>query len=202
MLAGVHEGEAHAVLAIVFGDIAGSTRTLEKLGESRYSRLYDDHERTVRGVLQPDGRGQVVQTYGDGFLAVFREPSLAVERCLQLQATLGPDHPLPLRIGIDLGQVSVRGTWGAVQQVRGRHVHRAARVQDHAEPGGVVVTHAVYDAAAGWLQASEIGWRAQGEVALKGFRQPVTLHEVAVPLSSEPIGRAGSHLRLVSAQVA
>ena len=49
-------------------------------------------------------------------------------------------HPMRFRIGINLGDVIVDGS-----DIYGDGVNIAARLQELAEPGGVVVSGSVYD---------------------------------------------------------
>ena len=56
-----------------------------------------------------------------GALSVFSEPSTAVERSLEVQRALA-EHPFKLRIGLDMGQISVKSSFGIVADVFGRHV--------------------------------------------------------------------------------
>jgi class 3 adenylate cyclase len=145
-----------AVLAIVFADIADSTALLEDLGEDRYDELREAHNHRVRGVVEQDDAGCVVQFYGDEALAVFSEPSTAVERSLRLVKATQDEHAFRLRVGIDVGQVSRNSNGGTVLEVFGRHVNRAARIQARAEPGHVLTSYSVYDFAVGWLRSAGV----------------------------------------------
>jgi class 3 adenylate cyclase len=161
-----------SVLAIAFADIVGSTNLLESMGEGRYGSLLDDHKARVDAVVSRDDAGSVVQFVGDGALAVFAEPSISVERCLELSRST---EGFSLRIGIDLGQVATRSAGGTVAEVFGRHVYRASRIQAEAQAGEVLVSFQVYDCAVGWLRETPISWDDRGVHTLKGFNEPVHL---------------------------
>lgn len=166
-----------SVLAIVFTDIARSTELREQLGEVRYESVREEHDHAVREIIEAKDAGSVVKSTGDGLLAVFAEPSMAVLRCLSLQKSLQSHPHFQVRIGIDMGQVAVASKGGIVQDVFGRHVNRAARITAVAEPKHILTSFQVYDCAAGWLQQRDVGWRHHGRVALKGFSEGVSLHE-------------------------
>jgi len=167
-----------AVLAIAFSDIVGSTDLLESMGEQRYGSLLDAHKARVEEIVTRDDAGSVVQFMGDGALSVFSEPSTAVERCVELSRS---SAPFSLRIGLDLGQVAKKEAGGTVQDIFGRHVHRAARVQSAAHPGEVLTSFQIYDCAVGWLRGTPIAWEDRGLHTLKGFTEPVHLFAASDP---------------------
>lgn len=175
-----------SVLAIVFTDIAGSTHLREKLGEIQYEKIREAFEAQFADVICRDDAGAVVKGTGDGALAVFAEPSTAVERCIEVQDSLRRDPQIKLRIGIDMGQVSVKSSFGIVADVFGRHVNRAARIEALAEPGHILTSYHVYDCAMGWLRGENIGWHNHGAVNLKGFDDGISIHEVYDPRHRSP----------------
>lgn len=178
--------KATSVLCVIFTDIANSTALREERGEVEYEELRETYDDEVTAIVSHDDAGTVVKSTGDGLLCVFAEPSTAVERCLQIQRA-SRDHPLfRLRIGIDLGQVSVKTASGVVADVFGRQVNRAARIQSLAEPGHTLTSFNVYDCAVGWLRDPSICWAAHGLAILKGFKEPIAIHEVYDPTCSEP----------------
>ncbi len=166
-----------AVLTIMFTDIEDSTKIRESLGEIAYERAREEHESVISSVVHSGNAGAVVKGTGDGQLAVFAEPSVAVEKSLEIQAQLRGHEHFRLRIGLDMGQVSKETMGGIVTDVFGRHVNRAARITSVAEPQHVLTTHQVYDSAVGWLDSARIGWRPHGLYSLKGFSEQVSLHE-------------------------
>ncbi len=85
-----------------------------------------------------------------------------------------------------MGQVSKHSMGGVIQDVFGRHVNRAARIEAKAEPGHVLVSFNVYDCAVNWLKSTPIAWTHHGQVYLKGFAEPVSLHEPFEPGITSP----------------
>ncbi|MBI3044195.1 MAG: adenylate/guanylate cyclase domain-containing protein [Betaproteobacteria bacterium] len=177
--------KATSVLAIVFTDIANSTAIREQLGEIAYERIREEYDTTFSKIVEADGDGAVVKSIGDGALVVFSEPSTAVERCVQVQQKLSTHEHFKLRIGVDIGQVSVKTAHGIVKDVFGRHVNRASRIQSLAEPGHTLTSFSVFDSAVGWLKDTSIRWHNHGVTELKGFDDAVSIHE-AYELSSFP----------------
>ena len=185
---------ATAVLCPVFGDIKDSTRLLEELGEVEYEELRQSHDRAVRHIIERDREGALLKTYGDGFLAVFAEPSTAVERCLEIQQDLkAQGHRFQLRIGIDMGQVALKRASGIGADIFGRHVNRASRIEAQASPGSVLTSFPVYDSSVGWLRKT-VAWQHRSPTQLKGFAEPISLHEpILVPQEAEALDSA-SHV--------
>ena len=175
-----------AVLAIVFTDIAGSVRLREELGELEYETFRVDYDELVRSIVEEGGVGALVKGTGDGCLAVFDEPSTAVQRCLEIQRATRRHKRFHLRIGIDMGQVSVQSEGGIVQDVFGRHVNRAARIQSLAEPGHVLVSFQIYDCAVGWMPRGNPQWQDHGTTSLRGFTRKVSIHEPFSPDEMKP----------------
>ena len=180
-----------SVLAIVFTDIANSTRLRDELGEHRYEELREDYDSRFEVIVSREDAGAIVKGTGDGALAVFSEPSTAVERCLEIQEKLRLHREFKLRIGIDMGQVSVKSSFGIVADVFGRHVNRAARIEAVAAPGHILASFHIYDCAVGWLKGENIRWHNHGEVSLKGFADGISIHEVYDPHHWSPQSAQG-----------
>jgi predicted ATPase/class 3 adenylate cyclase len=125
-------------LTLLFTDIEGSTRLLDRLGD-RYRDLLREHHRVVREAIAACG-GSEVETAGDSFFAVFSRASDAVECACRVQLGLAagewPDGYRPaVRIGIHTGTPSISDG-----EFVGIDVHRAARVMAVAYGGQVLLT--------------------------------------------------------------
>ena len=119
--------DAERVLTtIVFTDIVGSTQRAAALGDDHWRDLLDSHDNLVRRELARFG-GREVNTAGDGFVATFSSPSVALDCAEQIVgavATLGVD----VRVGIHAGEVEAPRT--------GRRRHGGAhRRADHRAGG-------------------------------------------------------------------
>lgn len=135
--------DAERVLTtIVFTDIVGSTHRAAALGDDRWRDLLDSHDNVVRRELRRFG-GREVNTAGDGFVATFSSPSVALdcaEEIVGTVRTLG----LEIRVGIHAGEVEVRG-----QDIAGMAVHIGARVAALAGAGEVLVSSTVREIVTG-----------------------------------------------------
>jgi predicted ATPase/class 3 adenylate cyclase len=123
---------------LLFTDIEGSTRMLDRLGES-YTGLLTEHHRILREAITGSG-GSEVDTAGDSFFAVFAGAADAVACAQRAQLALsehrwsGGEAPR-VRMGIHTGSPSVSdGNFVGID------VHRAARVMAVAHGGQVLLT--------------------------------------------------------------
>lgn len=184
-----------SVLVILFTDIKGFTEIGERRGDRHAMDLLHRHDEIVVKVIEEGGAGLVVKHIGDSVMAVFAEPSTAVERALRIQeeiAAFNESHPeletLGLRMGLHMGQVAVENQ--AQFDLVGRHVNRASRVEALADAGQIYLTYPVFDSARGWLRyksGGHIDWKLHGNYLLKGLAEPVEIYEVVDKRRQKPV---------------
>jgi class 3 adenylate cyclase len=155
------------VLVVFFDDMKGSTVLKEQMAaasdEQAFQMLRKEHDAIVTEIVTRDGAGEVIKSTGDGFLAVFRKPSVAVQRSIEIQERFHAHPHIKVRIGLDMGEVSVEADHLGKQDVFGRHVDWAARAMDLTEAGHIAVTKSVYTDAFSWIGKSKIAWKDLGE---------------------------------------
>jgi class 3 adenylate cyclase len=188
-----------AVLTILFTDIKGFTQMTEQYGEAYSNQMRHHHDEIVVPVIERDGGGRVIKHIGDAVMAVFSEPSTAVERSLEIQEKLAQfnrAHPdlqdLHVRMGLHSGQVTTEDNVST--DVFGRHVNRAARVEALADGGQVLVTYPVFDSARGWMHEKSdrpVSWEKHGLYALKGIDEPIEIYEAYNAALTRPSAPAG-----------
>ncbi|MDM0001860.1 adenylate/guanylate cyclase domain-containing protein [Variovorax sp. J22P240] len=147
-----------ALAAVLFTDIVDSTKHAADLGDAAWRELQDRHEEILREQIGLF-RGRLVDTAGDGVLAVFERPDRAIE-CAQALHTALASLKLSIRAGIHFGDVELRNDG----QVGGMTVHIGARVQALAKAGEVLVSRTVHDV----LVGSRFNFVGRGEYELKG----------------------------------
>jgi len=130
---------------ILFADIYGYSRLMNKDELGTYQRVTRSFS-LIRSLINDYG-GQVVQTVGDGVLALFEAPNEALRFAIEMQREFRNDvvwnsdgDPIAFRIGINEGEILV-GENG----VQGHSVNIAARIQAIAKPGGICVSSNVRD---------------------------------------------------------
>ena len=133
--------------------------------------------RTAMATLIERHDGRVVNTWGDAVIAEFPSVVEAVQCAVETQQELSTYNgglPEPrrmiFRIGIHLGDVMVEG-----DDVYGDGVNIAARLQERAEPGGILISGPVYDQVYNKLS---IGFDCLGQQHLKNVVNPVTGYRV------------------------
>jgi len=180
-----------AVLVIMFADMVDSTGRREMMGEIPFELVRGNTDDILREVLVPDKRGLLLKSTGDGQLLVFAEPDQAVKRALGAQDRLRGTESIPVRIGIDMGQVAVDES-GTSRDVFGRQVNRAARIEALGDGGHVLVSYPVWDSAKGWLGHDlSISWREHRNCRLRGFAGTFSVFEAFKPGVTVPL----AHLR-------
>ncbi len=161
-------------VTLLFTDIAGSTRLLERLG-NRYLDLIGEHDRVLRaGILACHGRE--VRTAGDSFFVVFADAGDAVRCALHVQLALAEGvwpggQPPPVRMGIHTGAPAVRD--GGFE---GMDVHRAARVMAVAHGGQVLLTDDARRAVGAPVSVRDLGFHR-----LKDLPEPEHLFQLLAP---------------------
>lgn len=199
-----------ALLVIMFVDIVESTRHAAEHGDGASDAMRRQFEELLIDQLKDDTRSMLLKFLGDGAIAVFTEPSYAIEVATNIQrnARAVPVGPrgrlsgLPLRIGLHLGQVTIEKRF--TPDVFGLHVNKAARVVGEAPVGLTAMTYSVFDSAQTRLtDRSDLIWRYIGPRHLKGFDREERLYTVNLVDPSEKTNGA-LHLqpeRLIHAQV-
>jgi class 3 adenylate cyclase len=127
---------------VLFTDIVDSTGRLVELGDRAWTELLRDHHACFRSRLEAFG-GREVDAAGDGFLAAFQVPTLAVAFACGFHHEVG-DLGLQVRTGVHTGECELEDG-----RLRGVAVHLGARLAGVADPGDVLVSETVRDVVAG-----------------------------------------------------
>ena len=158
----------------MFTDMVGSTEILNQLGDERALDLVRVHDQLIRERLGGNG-GREVDRAGDGFLTCFFSVGEAVRCSIEIQQGIrtmneqGLEAVLRLRIGIGSGEPVCDG-----DALFGSVVNLTARICDSAVANQILVAPVVRDLCIG----KSIRFEDRGEATLKGFSDPVRLHEV------------------------
>jgi len=179
------------IVSVLVADVAGSTTIAERLGAERSKFLFDEIIRLMTEQVQRYD-GTVAQLTGDGLIALFGAPlaheddseravraGLAIQRALaqyaqEVEAAYGVR--LTARIGVNTGEVvfSPEVQDGEVRyNALGDAVNVAARLQQLADDGGVVVGPTTQRQVEGCFELEELGERE-----LKGKQAPVVSYRV------------------------
>ena len=166
-------GQPTGTVTLLFTDIEGSTRLVERLGTNRYGEALDLHRRLLRTAFERHG-GYEVDCEGDAFFVAFtsaREATAAAEEAQQaIAAAPWPDGGvIRVRMGLHTGE-----PLAAPPKYVGIDVHKAARIMAAGHGGQVLLSEAtrrlVGDAAVVPL----------GEHKLKDFQQAEPLYQLCI----------------------
>jgi adenylate cyclase len=157
--------DVHGYSRLMEADEAGTMATLRR------------HRTAIAGLVERHD-GRVVNTWGDAVIAEFASVVEAVQCAVEIQQEISNQEADPpqanrmrFRIGINLGDVMVEGA-----DIYGDGVNIAARLQELAEPGGIVVSRTVYDQVHNKLS---VGFDYLGQQQVKNVA-PVTTYRVAM----------------------
>lgn len=155
--------EPVGTVALMFTDLQGSTRLIERLGEAQAHALLRRHFTLLRAAVA-EHRGREVKSLGDGLMVVFGSVPDAVACAAAMQAAVAREgEAVGLRIGIHVGE-PVREE----NDYFGKPVIIARRLCDAAASGQTIVSEAASQLVA------EREFESLGAVALKGLSEPVT----------------------------
>jgi class 3 adenylate cyclase/tetratricopeptide (TPR) repeat protein len=173
------------IVTVLFADLSGSTALAEQLDPEDLRELQGELFELVNAEVERYG-GMTEKFVGDAILAVFGipqahddDPERAVRTALAVHARFGGfaervrdrhGADVGLRIGVNTGDV-VAGREAAARGdliVSGDTVNVAARLQQHAEPGSVLVGSRTH-----FATSRSIDYQRAPEVTAKGKVEPV-----------------------------
>jgi TolB-like protein len=167
--------------AILAADVAGYSRLMGADEEGTLARL-KAHRRELIDPKITEHCGRIVKTTGDGLLVEFASPVEAVRCASEIQkavrdreGSLPEDQRIEIRVGINLGDVIIDEG-----DVYGDGVNIAARLEALADPGGVVISSAVFEQVRDRVPDS---FEDLGDQQVKNIARPVRVYRLAQPAS-------------------
>ena len=184
------EGERKQV-TVLFADMKGSMELLAERDPEEAGNILDPVlERMMEAVHRFEGT--VNQVMGDGIMALFGAPVAhedhAIRACYaalriresvnsyaeDLQRTGAP--PVYVRVGVNSGEVVVRSIGNDLRMdytAIGQTVHLAARMEQIAKPGSILITGETLRMVEGYIAV-----RSLGPILVKGLNEAVDAYEV------------------------
>lgn len=176
--------KARRLAAVLFTDIVGYT-ALMQADEARAVALRSRH-RAVFTEQHERYHGEILQYFGDGTLSVFQSAVEAVECAIAMQQAFRMGEPLPLRIGLHLGDIVFDGT-----DIYGDGVNVASRIESMGVAGSILLSgHLNRELAS----HPHLTTRSLGHFEFKNVTHPVEVFAVAnenivVPARAELKGK-------------
>src|SRR5262249_677453 len=178
-------------VTVLFADLKGSTELIRDLDPEVAQTLLDPALQHMMDAVHRY-EGTVNQVLGDGIMALFGAPVAhedhAVRACyaaLAMQAAMRryaeevqrtEGVPLQMRVGMNAGEVVVRAISNDLHMdysAVGQTTHLAARMEQMAMPGSMLITRAVLELVEGYVQV-----RPLGPVPVRGLDAPVEVFEL------------------------
>jgi class 3 adenylate cyclase/tetratricopeptide (TPR) repeat protein len=184
------EGERKQV-TVLFADMKGSMELLADRDPEEARKLLDPVlERMMEAVHRYEGT--VNQVMGDGIMALFGAPLAheddGVRACyaaLRMQGEVkryaeevrrAHGVNVRVRVGLNSGEVVVRAIGSDLHMdytAVGQTTHLAARMEQLADPGSILLTPATLALVEGYVQV-----KSQGPISVKGLSEPVEVYEL------------------------
>ncbi len=156
--------------AILFADVVGFSRMMGEDEIDTYEALTSVITKLEAACAEFEGH--IVETRGDGVLAMFDTATDAVQFGVELHRiaeanapTKSEDKQIRFRVGVHMGEL-LEDTRG----IHGTTVNVAARLQSIAEPGRVYISSIVYEQIRNHLR---LGYEFLGPQQLKNIPEPV-----------------------------
>jgi class 3 adenylate cyclase/pimeloyl-ACP methyl ester carboxylesterase len=158
---------ARKLVTVLYTDIVGSTARAVEMGDERWSTLLAVHHAAARDQVERHD-GTLIKTMGDGVLATFDRPTLAVRCALAVSRHAG-EEGVQVRAGVHAGECEV-----TEHDISGIAAHIGSRIMALAGPDEVLVSATVRDLVFG----SGVEFEARGEHELKGVPGKWAVHHV------------------------
>ena len=188
---GAANGERKTITAL-FADLKGSTALIESLDPEDARAIIDPALQLMMDAVHRYD-GYVAQALGDGIFALFGapiahedHPQRALYAALRMQEEMRQyaeklreegGTPLQMRVGINTGEVVVRSIRKDDLHTDyvpvGHSTNLAARMEQVANPGSIVVTEQTHKLTDGYFN-----FEALGKTKVKGVEEPVPIYEV------------------------
>ncbi|HEX5936635.1 MAG TPA: adenylate/guanylate cyclase domain-containing protein, partial [Actinomycetota bacterium] len=176
-------GQERRIVTILFADVTGSTGLGERLDPERLQELMGTYFGAMREEIEAEG-GTVEKFIGDAVMAAFGvpiahedDPARALRAALRMRRRLAELNEdllarfgvaLEIRTGVNTGEVlAATNADPGEPMVTGDAVNAAARLEQGAEPGQIVVAERTARAARGFR------FRELGARELRGRERPV-----------------------------
>lgn len=160
---------------ILCADVKSYARLMES-DETRTIGMLRQY-RTAMDALIQRHEGRTINTWGDAVIAEFSSVVEAVQCGIEIQRELSQRNQgrpeaeqMWFRIGINLGDVMVEN-----DDLYGDGVNIAARLQEMAEPGGILISSTVHDLVRNKLT---VAFDFLGQQAIRNVSEPVACYRV------------------------
>ncbi len=166
--------------AIMFTDIVGYTALMQQ--NENAAAAVRAHHREAFQKYHEIFNGEILQYFGDGTLSVFQSGVQAVACAIAIQKALQIGDPVPLRIGLHIGDIVFDGT-----EIYGDSVNVASRIESMGVAGGVLLSGKLNEEL---KNQPQISTKSLGHFEFKNIENPIEVFSVSnegikIPANSE-----------------
>ncbi|WP_159468336.1 LuxR C-terminal-related transcriptional regulator [Dyadobacter sp. 3J3] len=154
--------------AIMFTDIVGYTALMQ--GDEEMAVNVRSRHRQIFQKQHELHQGKILQYYGDGTLSVFKSAILAAKCAIEIQLALQDKDPVPLRIGLHIGDIVFDKT-----EVYGDGVNYASRIESLSVAGAILLSKPLNDEL---KNHKSISTTSLGHFELKNITLPVEVFAI------------------------
>ncbi len=190
------EKEERRLTTILAADVVGFSRLMGADESGTLSALKAHRKELIQPKSQQYG-GRTVKLMGDGTLMEFASVVDAVLFAVEVQcamrehnADVPAERQIVYRIGINIGDIIVEG-----DDIFGDGVNIAARLEGLSEPGGICISHNVFNQVKNKI---DVGFEDHGDQQLKNIEEPVRVYQV----TTGPCERVKGDLAIVAGATA
>jgi adenylate cyclase len=167
----MEEKKMRQLSAIMFTDIVGYTALMQ--GNEAVAAKARTRHREVFEQQHQIHRGEIIQYYGDGTLSVFKSAVDATECAIEIQKQMLHEEPVPLRIGLHMGDIVFDKS-----EVYGDGVNVASRIQNLSVAGSIFISEKLNEEL---RNHTAITTASLGRFELKNVSRPVEVFAVTIP---------------------
>lgn len=187
------KSKSRRLAAVMFTDIVGYTALMQQ-NEAAAAGIRTRHREVFN---REHGRhnGEILQYFGDGTLSIFQSGVEAVNCAIAIQQELNSDKPVPLRIGLHIGEIVFDGT-----DIFGDSVNLASRIESLGVAGAILLSGRLNNELKNHPQ---ILTASLGQFRFKNIDGPVEVFSVAnegitVPVRSNLQGKQSHQTKSVA----
>ncbi len=155
--------------AVMFTDLVGYTRSMHS--DEALARKQIERHRQVVEEQHKRYDGKVINYFGDGSLSIFSSSVNAVQCAIEIQRHLKIPVKVPLRIGIDVGDIVIEEG-----NILGDAVNLASRIESFSVPGAVLISPAVYNQV---KNHGQFRFETLGKFHFKNIPKPSAIYALA-----------------------
>ena len=160
--------EVRKLAAVMFTDIQGYTAFVQQDEASALKKVAIHRQFLEKYTAEFNGK--VVAFYGDGSLSIYESALDAVQCGIAMQKAYQDEHPIPVRIGIHVGDIVFKD-----ETVFGDGVNISSRIQASGIPGSIYISDRVR---AELSNHPEIKTKSVGRKKLKNVSTPIEIFAI------------------------